>query len=1024
MGRKKRRNRSADADVVAASPGGGAAAGKRSLTEGLPPASSPASAASSVPAMLARPEAADAAYEVHKPPPVGLATWFDDVFGDEGKSPWSWSADGAEYEKEKEAGGDKSKVKLFFDADEKKVGASSSKEGNDGKTSMSADLMKGKVKWKQTGADGNGTSFTGNLGGGELGGELGTVKETKSGETTTKEEQKAKISMVANEDDGVGMMGGATNKKVVDDGATKKEKELVLRGGVTDKGALADGSYKQKWKGKDGWETQGKVSADGAFLVEVIPPKPGEDPTRFRIVTTLRAGIDLKGHHAKSLVNEKEGADDAESGDNKVKLAGGIDAGGSLVYSRLMSEAEAKAYLAELDSDKPTRSTAFPEFAVLDKLRTVVTGDGNETAAAASLVGSAGSARALKPGDSVSLSLHGGFEGEFSADVQGRGIGAGLELGGSLEYVRDVTISGLTGGKVKVHIGFERESSTNAGASATVMNSKLAGGTAHAASDGEAREYVLDPRLEDYDACYAKILAVWSRDGLHALDQDPKVLAHRTKAITEAADSDTANGGVSLLSIGPKGDTSKFGSKSIEVDKEGASGGFSGGQKANLGLGAGGASPLQRNRTDTATASVDGDGRLSAELETKSARTDFLDTIVNAPRIAAKWLGFDEEKHEDPTAGDVMTGLLAKTPGERIVQLLSTTYTRLSGYHLSASDVDTVVARAADEPTWMHCARRPGAVIPMRILRAHLLSEAPDPEVAFDADDAQQRERAVKLAQARAIADFMRNAGSAGMEAMTYVVRRWGENATRENDGSALGVRYDWPESLAQHHKRYDAVTEEIRGVEATYAAIAGKPNARAAADKLHGRIRTELYTIREAVSSSTDIHSERARAEMLDEMARYETVEVTAYREAGAQIDTAAGADGASANGTTAGPALDDPATLPMPGRIAPVRIRTLTRELAAMKSREATMLTRVNGLVAAGKKAAALDELHELRELYDFWHERSQELHDAYAWVHESNRPGPEPSVEHMIRLWLEAGGDTSVNDWPAVWRQRWKK
>ncbi|MBZ0234699.1 MAG: hypothetical protein K8M05_20375, partial [Deltaproteobacteria bacterium] len=502
------------------------------------------------------------------------------------------------------------------------------------------------------------------------------------------------------------------------------------------------------------------------------------------------------------------------------------------------------------------------------------------------LVGAAGSARALLPGDSVSLSLHAGAAGELGVDVSGRGLGAGFDVGGGFEYIRNVTVSGVAGGKVRVSVGFEHESSSKAGASGTAMYTKLGGGIASASSDGEAREYVLDPRLPDYDACYAKILGVWTRDGLHALDADPAVLAHRTKAITSTAARDATTGAVSLVGAGVEGGASTFGASSLTVDANGVSGERSGGQSADFGLGVGDARPFRRTDTHTATASVDADGQLSADLETRSSETDLGHTIGHAKDIVGGWLGFDERDETVPSGKEVLTGVLARSPGERLAQLLSTTYTRLSGYHLSPADVTVLVARARDEERWLRCARSASAVVPMRVLRAALVAELPDPEVDVDASDAGQRARAIELAHARAIADFMKHAGGSGMEALPHVLRRWGESSTREGTGAALGVRFEWPASLDHEHERLDRVVAELRDLEATYAGLLGKPGAKDAANAIAGRIRVGLYTVREAVRSSTDIHSERARAEMLDQLSRYETVAVTAHDELLAQLD------------------------------------------------------------------------------------------------------------------------------------------
>ena len=74
------------------------------------------------------------------------------------------------------------------------------------------------------------------------------------------------------------------------------------------------------------------------------------------------------------------------------------------------------------------------------------------TAAAAAVVGAPGAARALKPGDSVALTLHVGLDGELKADAEERGLGLGFELGTSQEWIRNAAASGAPGGKAPYDI--------------------------------------------------------------------------------------------------------------------------------------------------------------------------------------------------------------------------------------------------------------------------------------------------------------------------------------------------------------------------------------------------------------------------------------------------------------------------------------------------------------------------------------------------------------------------------------------
>jgi hypothetical protein len=516
------------------------------------------------------------------------------------------------------------------------------------------------------------------------------------------------------------------------------------------------------------------------------------------------------------------------------------------------------------------------------------------------------------------------------------------------------------------------------------------------------------------------VLAVWSVEALGWLDQDAALKAHLEKHSWSKDTSTTGSGNVSIRGVGLPGANKEFAKQTLSQDKNGWSGSFTGGQKDDTGFSAG-AKFFQENLTSTATAQVDTSGAMSADLDSEPAKSDGWRTLIEAPATVKKWAGYDEN-HEG-NARDAVTGILAKTPAERATELVERTYTRLHRFHLNEGDLDALVARAHDEHRWMSCVKTASALAGMRSLRLALLCGEPDPEVHLDpgaADVAEQRARAVKLFRARSLADFMQQTGQAGMEAITHALRHWGENSLHASTGQDLGRRKEWPEALEIDRRAYEAMVQEIERVEVTYAGLVGKPNARTSGEHVHMRLKRGLARVANAIRACAEIYNERTRAEMLDEVGWYQTIAETLHHEFLERLG-AVPAPRDDTGGTDEPPRPIEERKSEV--RLAPARVGTLLAELRGMQVSEAALFERAAAAIDGGDLGAARHALDEMRELYDFWHARGEELNQAIMWANETHAAGPRPDVDRMIAYWKVASNGFGDARWPAIWRARWK-
>jgi hypothetical protein len=814
-------------------------------------------------------------------------------------------------------------------------------------------------------------------------------------------------SIIANEEDGVGFMhGGGTKHSDTKENVTD-EVDTNSHIGFTDNGVLADADGTRKRSGKT-LEGSVKLKATGAFLIDVKPPS--EPGGLYHVVTTLRAGLALDPSFGSK---KKEGEEEDEG--TGATLSGKAKGGATLVYSHAMTQAQVAKYMSDAEKAEVAGAAhaggEYPEFGMLAKLRLIAHGENDVSATP---VGSSQSAAQLPAGDSVKLVLTGGVEGKLAGKANGEVAGGGFELSGGLGWTRTLSVARGKDGRVTVTIGFVATDKLAGELSGTLIGAKAKAGASRERAEGDEYSFTLDPSAADYKECYDLIVRTLSRDALKALQTDKRLTTHLTsrKETDEHTDGrDFAVGGAGMML---QSGNEHFGSREIAHGKEGAEGTIAGGTKQSLALNLKGANLIGATRADTASATVDAGGNMNVDLQTKTSHTDLGETMSKLGKTVKGWFGIEEDK--EVKAKNVLKGALEKTPGERVKEVLEKQYERLAGYKLAPRDVDVLVARSEDYDKWINTCKSPHALAPMAHLRARLLDPQLDMSLVTDPNDLKQLDKAAKLARAQALADFMESTGSYGMEAIQNALRNWGGTLHRESTAADLGARYEWPESLGKEHALFDKTQAAAWELTASFGELAEKPDGAQVWQSKTEKLVKDLDTVRIAVAASSDIHNERARAEMLDEI-RSEKARLLA---------------GSKYFGAPHG---QDDNTIKL---FADERIPTLETGLTEMKIKESVIFAQTKGAIDGRDTALAGRYLESLRELYEFWVTRVLELRGAYraagtdaktwkvsAGPEAPRRAGTEPAVDGMIQLWKLSGADVyQTFDWAAQWRARWTR
>ena len=930
------------------------------------------------------------------------------------------------------------------------------------KHDQSVDLREGKVEWgsstetSKTQADGSThtetaagkptTSGSVTVGGGaatyqreESSGWSKTGAEGKpvSGSKTTKGSDR---SFVASDKDGVGFKSGQSSKVATTTGQITDEASKDAHVGITDKGLLGDASIGKKRTGEK-YQGEVKASADGAFLIEIKPPEADANPPRYAVITTIRAGLAL---NANAGTKKKEGPD-ADEG-KKVSASAAGTASATMVYTHLLSLDEAKAYLGAADKTEaaaPGAATdaSYPEFGILAKLKLLA--EGEEGASPAAVLGSSDTAARMQSGDSVELVLSAGVSGKLAASGRDKTRGAGAEVSGGVSYTRTLKVERGDKAEVKLTVGFVDTDKLAGSVSGTLEGVTASVGASRATAEGDQYEFALDTALPDYQSCYQLILGAWTREQLKALGGNEQIKQHITKATASDSHATGVEGSVGVAGIAIGSGQERSGSRELSKTALGHEAKYTGATTDKFAISPG-VDAFAVRQTNSTTGTVDSKGQLSAELTTKTEATDLGTTLANAGTTIKEWFGIKEGKEVKTT--DVLKGVVEKTPGERVKELLEKTYIRLAGYKLSPQDVQTVIARAADQTKWMHCSASYHVLDPMRSLRAELLDPSIDPALVPDKDNASQLERAGALARAKALADFMEATGGDGMETMVNMLRYWGAGMQTESTAVDLGTRYEWPATLGEERTQFEKAQAQVSALADRLTQLLGQPGPVEKGREVVEKIVKTLDAVFAAVGASAAIKSERARAEMLDEIGKAKASAIAERKEfenLAIEYEKAAG-DSRVAAGEKPGPLpaveADVLADKTPAERLATERIATLLVELVGFKAKEREMFAAAREVMTrwGGGGMPAQEEMSSLRELYEFWTMKVLELRETYTTAKVpkadwkvSNGPddrrhtaSTEPFVDGMIDVWKEGGGENyQVVGWASIWRARWK-
>ena len=823
-------------------------------------------------------------------------------------------------------------------------------------------------------------------------------------------------------DNGIGLKGGvsATNA-TTKDGKTSTN-DIAAHIAVTDNGVFRDASFAHKYAGKK-VEGEIKVSHDGAITMVVTPPT--DDDPSWHVVTTIRAGLKLD----PSLGTKKPGAEAEEAG---TKASGSLSAnvGATMSYSHAMSEEQVEAYMGAAEQAEASRAASgggsYPEFGVLQKLNLLAHGDASANPLA--VLGSSSAATDIKPGDSVSLVLTAGAQAKLGGEQGSKDKGgAGIDASGSVTYTRTLSVTRDKDGTVVVTLGFVDADKLEGSLSGNFEGATGKVGASHEVSDGESYTFRLDPTQPDYQTCYGAITGKLTRESVKALYADPMMKKHAEKQTIsdQHKDGHTVEMGVNVAGVNPRlaiGHEEQE-SKDVTVAHDGATGTIaSSASDSATPWGVGGAT-----QTNGVSSNVGAGGQMNIDFEqTDEASPSPAEWFRNVGTQIKGWFVKDDKP---VTTRDILAGGLAKTPGERVKELLDKQYSRLSGYKVSPADVDTLFGRAIDSNKWMSAAASGRILDGWRQLRSALLDPDVDMSLVPDPSDALQLQKATKLAQAQALADFMHQSGSDGYDAYVRVLREYGATLQRESTADDLGTRYEWPESLSKYRVMYEAAAAKADQIPALFGELTGKPDGARKWHAMTDKQITALDAVHAAIAASKDIYSERARAEMLDAC----STKKAQFTAAAKYFDRAATpADPTMAPRTEASEA-EVGATL-----FAQARIPALLTDLAGFKMKERELFQQGEAaLVTWFGQKDALPVMSQLRELYEFWVAKVKELRRLYtiAKVPQDQwqvSTGPsdrrhaastEPYADGMIKIYKEAGGDDyNTKVFAADWHERW--
>jgi hypothetical protein len=581
-----------------------------------------------------------------------------------------------------------------------------------------------------------------------------------------------------------------------------------------------------------GTRISGRTSTDGAFRVTVTEV-PASDPPQFRVMLEVAATLSASGTLRGRRGGTEEGANRAHA-----SATAGASFSGAVRYTHVMTEAEAREYLGDLDQlDATNQSGDRPEHTMIQRVRAGSgVGDRGASAAAAAF-GDPEAARELGEGDSMELDLSAGVNGRLEAGGSGRldpelnqsGFGANVHVAGDARWTQVVRISRVSPNIVDITVTFTERMNGEIGGG---INASLANGgisERRGSSEGRAATFRLDQTAATYAATYRRLCGMDSPDELDARD----LLPFRR----ETTDSDEDSGGRDInAGVGPvqvqAGQANSY-REDVHTEADGDQRGrVEGTHDQTASLSVGDLAVLQDERRDRTVANVNREGELNVDFESR-------DTSGNA------------FAQLDNVVEELDLGLEA--PGEQLEEALEETDVTEENTELASADVIALTQRARDLRRWEACCN----VISVRpawlALRRALISPTPS-----------SPESAANLARARALAEF--EGRSNARECLDAALRYW-----PDAEGEDIGRQFQWPESLERTRQLYLATRDEIGEASHHLDGFADDADPVAAANRWRDRHARILRETRDAVTRSTEITNVGARASVVDSCSRLE---------------------------------------------------------------------------------------------------------------------------------------------------------
>ncbi|MBT3219116.1 MAG: DUF4157 domain-containing protein [Proteobacteria bacterium] len=758
---------------------------------------------------------------------------------------------------------------------------------------------------------------------------------------------------------------GSTSGTTLRVGQDGTEVEASTDTTVTNTTASKEGSLGVSHEG-DTLKGGVKVSNDGSFSVDV-EEVANSNPPQFNLV--------VKVHYGGAI-----GGELGTTGEDKSLSAEvGAKAGATMTFTHLMEKEEADQYMSMMDQAAAgILIPNGPEFELIYNTVTAAKDNaGSVDEALGAIVGNGESAKDLSVGDTIELTLEGSVEGK----VGGEANGMGLSVSGSASETRTISITNVnqemecdgdgTGYSQKmVQVTVTFADTRSAGVDGSVSSGAVSGSGGYSASSGSGQSatFLLDPEAEDYDTKYSRICGCLTTAELTTLQGELATdLWGRSESSSEGTETKAGlEVGKAAVDIG----TSSQLDEEVTWDETGeANINITGGQTDQASLKLGGVTVGSSSETNQATAQLDDEGELEIDFSTEKTETG-LDASGDTP-------GLMDVIKDGPTAA--------------LEQLLTETYTTLSGYECDAGTVNTMVGRAANTEMWSLCAEFVfEAYTDWVALGRELVS--PVVEERF----LDQGDRGKELAQAQAVARFMSSTGNGGMTCVSNMLRHWGEGfGTDSGEQDDLGLMYEWPSSIGEQKAIFDdlaAKVPQLIGMDAesytTESVI---------------ELRDTAWTLYMTVNECADFDEPQAKMEMLDAISKLHTdleLRVAGVNESGsleeAEVEVT---------------------------RLEILLISFPNEELRLFQQAESYMSERQDGFfssLAATVKSQFSSGLEPMKTfdqivmLYEFWKSQVLELRTAYETAGQpqeewrvSSGPGEarkeyEPNAAHTVELW----------------------